>query len=63
MALQLPAESWLYMCIVEYILGQNRNAAYKTYIVYGGSFTNLSQTIGHSMSADSWIMSSWGCPS
>ena len=46
-----------------YILGQKRNAAYKTYIVYGGSFTNLSQTICRSMRADSWIMSSWGCPS
>ena len=46
-----------------YILGQKRNAAYKTYIVYGVSFTNLSQTICHSLRADSWIMSSWGCPS
>ena len=44
-----------------HILGQKRNAAYKTYIVYGGYFTNLSQTICHSLSADSCIMSSWGC--
>ena len=41
-----------------YILGQKRNAAYKTYIVYGGFFTKLSQTICHSLSADSRIMSS-----
>ena len=46
-----------------YILGQKRNAAYKPYIVYGWFFTNLSQTICHSLSADSRIMSSWGCPS
>ena len=46
-----------------YILGQKRNAAYITYIVYGGSFTNLSQKICHSLSANSWIMSSWGCAS
>ena len=46
-----------------HILGQKRNAAYKTYIAFGGNFTNLSQTICHSMSADSWIISSWGCPS
>ena len=45
-----------------YILGQKRNAAYKTYIVYGGNFTNLSQTICHSLIADSWFMSSWGFP-
>ena len=43
-----------------YILGQKRNAPYKTYIVYGGNFTNLSQTICHSLNADSWFMSSWG---
>ena len=41
-----------------YILGQKRNAAYKTYVVYGGFFTKLSQTICHSLSADSRIMSS-----
>ena len=45
-----------------YILGQKRNAAYKTYILYGVYFINLSQTIFYSLSADSWIMSSWGCP-
>ena len=45
-----------------YTLGQKRNAAYKTYILYGVYFINLSQTICHSLSADSWIMSSWGCP-
>ena len=45
-----------------YILGQKRNAAYKTYILYGVYFINLSQTICHSLSADSWIMSSCGCP-
>ena len=28
-----------------------------------GSFTNLSQTIPHSLSADSWLMRFWGCPS
>ena len=33
-----------------------RNAAY-------GSFTNLSQMICHSLSADSWILSLWDCPS
>ena len=44
------------------ILGQKGNAAYKACIVYGGSFTNLVQTICHSLSADSWIMNSWGCP-
>ena len=38
------------------ILGQKRNAAYKTYILYGMSFTNLSQTICHSLSADSWVI-------
>ena len=46
----------------QHILGQKRNAAYKTYIVYGGYFTNLSQTICHSLSADFLIMSSCGCP-
>ena len=46
-----------------HILGQKRNAAYEPYIIYGGSFTNLSQTFSHSFSADSWIMSSWGCAS
>ena len=51
----------IYIYIYIYILGQKRNTAYKTYIVYGGSFTNLSQAICHSLSADSWIMSSWGC--
>ena len=45
-----------------HILGQKRNAAYKTYILYGVYFINLSQTICHSLSADSLIMSSWGCP-
>ena len=44
------------------ILGQKSNAAYKTYIVYGGYFTNLLQTICHSLSADSWNMSSCDCP-
>ena len=43
-----------------YILCQKGNAAYKTYIVYGGLSTNISQTICHSLIADSWIMSSWG---
>ena len=51
------------MALLKCILGQKRNAAYKTYIVYGGSFTNLSQTICHSLSADSWIIRYWGCPS
>ena len=49
--------------VAAHILGQKINAACKTYIVYGGSFTHLSQTICHSLRADSWIMSSWGCPS
>ena len=31
--------------------------------VYGGSFTNISQTICHSLSADSWVIGPWGCPS
>ena len=34
-----------YPLAITYILGQKRNAAYKAYIVYGGSFTNLSQTM------------------
>ena len=49
--------------LLTHILGQKRNAAYKTYIIYGRFFTILSQTIRHSLSADSRIMSSWGCPS
>ena len=49
--------------LYKYILDQKRNAAYKTYILYGGSFTNLSQTICHSLSADSLSMSFWGCTS
>ena len=48
---------------ITYILGQKRNAAYKTCIVYGGLYTHLSQTIRQRLSADSWIMSSWGCAS
>ena len=48
---------------IELILGQKRNAAYKTYILYGVSFTNMSQTICHSLSADSWAIGPSGCPS
>ena len=44
------------------ILGQKRNAAYKTYIVYGG-LSPISRKRFVSLGADSWIMSSWGCPS
>ena len=40
-----------------------RNAEYKTYTVYGGSFTNLIRLICHSFSADSWVIGPWGCPS
>ena len=50
-----------------HILGKKkkkRNAAYKPYIVYiWGSFTSLSQTICHSLSADSWVIGPTGCPS
>ena len=48
----------------ENILGQKRNAAYKPYILYGGggSFTNLSQTICHSLSADSCVIGPSCCP-
>ena len=45
--------SHFWLSFYQSILGQKRNAAYKTYIAYGGSFTNLSQTICHSLSADS----------
>ena len=40
-----------------YILGQKRNAAYKTYI-YGGI-----SLISQKRCVDFWIMSSWDCPS
>ena len=66
---QLLITSWCFKrnqsFFPKYILGQKRNAAYKTYIVYGGggSFINLKQMICHSFSADSWIMSSRGCAS
>ena len=38
---EVPKTSF-HQCVISYILGQKRNAAYKTYIVYGGYFTNLS---------------------
>ena len=48
---------------MNYILGQKRNAAYKTYILYAVSFTNLSQTICHRTSTDTWVIGPSGCPS
>ena len=46
-----------------HILGQKVTPHITHTSVYGGSFTNLSRTICHSLSADSWVMGPWGCPS
>ena len=51
----------LFTMLYIYVARSGFNQIDKTYIVYGRYFTNLSQTICHSLSADSWIMSSCGC--
>ena len=53
----------IYTQSIPYILGQKRNAAYKTYIVYGGLSSISRKRCITFLSADSWIMSSWGWPS